>query len=411
MNLKQRGTEEQEVTKKSIWQFFNPSIITLIFMVILVGMGEKLAERFLPLYLIAIGGSIYAAGFLNGLDNLLSAIYSLFGGYVSDRVGYKRALILFNFLAMFGYLLVILIAAWWAVLLGAFFFIAWTAVSLPAIMSLVSKVVDKDKRTMGVSLHSLVRRIPMALGPVVGGLIIGIFGIEDGVRFSFSIAFLLGLLAMILEIRFIEEPERREHKPVMFKQSLKNINPKLRTLLISDILVRFAEQIPYAYLAIYAVSIVGISELEFGFLTSIEMVTAMLIYLPVAYLADTYGKKPYVLTTFVFFAIFPMFFYFSRSFPVFIIAFIVRGLKEFGEPARKALIMDLAPENAKASTFGTYYLIRDVIVSLAAFSSGLLWDLGPWVNMSVATCFGMIGVFYFAFFFKDHDRITDTVIE
>jgi len=36
------------------------------------------------------------------------------------------------------------------------------------------------------------------------------------------------------------------------------------------------------------------------------------------------------------------------------VAFIVRGLKEFGEPTREALIMDLAPEEAKARTFGTY---------------------------------------------------------
>ncbi|MCU0573439.1 MAG: hypothetical protein MUC41_10635 [Syntrophobacteraceae bacterium] len=47
-------------------------------------------------------------------------------------------------------------------------------ISLPATMSLMYKVLLHNKRTMGVSMHSLVRRIPMALGPLIGGLFIGL---------------------------------------------------------------------------------------------------------------------------------------------------------------------------------------------------------------------------------------------
>lgn len=137
----------------------------MLSMVILVGMGEKMAERFLPIYLMALGGGALSIGFLNGLDNLLSALYSFPGGYLSDRLGTKRALLVFNIVAMCGFLVVILIPAWQAVLVGAVFFLSWTAISLPATMSLVAKVLPTNKRTMGVSMHSLVRRIPMALGP------------------------------------------------------------------------------------------------------------------------------------------------------------------------------------------------------------------------------------------------------
>ncbi len=149
------------------------SIVALLFMAILVGLGEKMAERFLPIYLLALGGGILSVGFLNGMDNLLSALYSFPGGYLSDRLGYKRALIVFNLVAMFGYLIVIVFPHWLAVLVGAAFFLSWSALSLPATMSLVSRALPQEKRTMGVSIHSLVRRIPMALGPVIGGVLIG----------------------------------------------------------------------------------------------------------------------------------------------------------------------------------------------------------------------------------------------
>jgi MFS family permease len=136
-------------------------------------------------------------------------------------------------------------------------------------------------------------------------------------------------------------------------------------------------------------------------LTAIEMVTAMLVYIPVAYLADKSHKKPFVAITFFNFALFPLILLFSTSFPLLVIAFAVRGLKEFGEPTRKALIMDLAPDNMKAGMFGLYYLLRDIIVSLAAFGGVFLWNVSPALNFMVAFAFGIAAVVYFVVFGKD----------
>ena len=151
----------------------------------------------------------------------------------------------------------------------------------------------------------------------------------------------------------------------------------------------------------------------------------MLIYIPVAYLADKNTKKPFVVATFGFFTMFPLVLLFSHSFWMMVVAFIVRGFKEFGEPTRKALILDLAPEGKKASTFGVYYLLRDVVVSVAAFGGALLWDQasaarlfemlhlsGDWLsgitafaspttNLLAAFAFGLLGTLYFALFGRD----------
>jgi len=360
-----------------------------------------MAERFLPLYLLAIGGTTFSVGFLNGLDNLLSALYSFPGGYVTEKIGTKKALILFTMIAMFGFSIVIIIPRWWAVLVGAIFFISWTAISLPAIMSLVSSSLPKNKRTMGVSVHSFIRRIPMALGPVLGGVLIGNYGVRIGTRLSFAIALLLGLVSIIVVNRYIPDSSPEKKFPIRLQRSIRFIKGDLKSLLVSDILIRFAEQIPYAFVVIWVVNHQGITPLQFGILTTIEMAVAMIIYLPIAVLADKTTKKPWVLITFIHFTLFPLVLYFSRSFSALVFAFILRGMKEFGEPTRKALIMDLAPENAKAITFGTYYLIRDVIVSIAAFSSAFLWNISPGVNFFVAFLCGVIGTLYFVINGKD----------
>ncbi len=374
----------------------------MVVMVILVGLGEKMAERFLPLYILAIGGSTWVVGGLNAMDNLLSALYSLPGGYAADKIGFKRSLFLFTVLAMGGYLIVILFRSWQAVLVGAVFFISWTAVSLPAVMSLVSKAVPKERRALGVSIHSFFRRIPMALGPIIGGLLIGAYGTKNGVLVAFGAAFIMAGFSLFLIQRYMDndagEGKDRGSQKISFKDMF---NPALRSLLASDILIRFAEQIPYAFVVVWAVNSNGLTALQFGVLTTIEMVTAMLVYIPVANLSDKYGKKRFVLITFGFFTAFPIVLLFSHSFPMFVVAFIIRGLKEFGEPTRKALIMDLAPEAAKARTFGLYYLIRDVIVSIAALSSAALWNIAPAVNFLVAAGFGVAGIIVFAIFGKD----------
>ena len=378
------------------------NIVALLIMVILVGMGEKMAERFLPIYILALGGSSIIIGVLNGMDNLLSALYSLPGGYLSDKLGNKKSLLIFNLIALFGYLIVIFFPYWQAVLIGSVFFLSWTAISLPATMSLVAKSLPQNKRTMGVSVHSLVRRIPMALGPIIGGSFIFWYGEKDGVRLAFIAAFVMGIVSLFIQQNMIKE-EKEERKSTKKPFVLyKEMNPALKNLLVSDILIRFCEQIPYAYVVVWAMKgVAHINSVQFGVLTAIEMVTAMLIYLPVAYLADKSTKKPFVVMTFINFTLFPLVLLYSKTFFLLIIAFVLRGMKEFGEPTRKSLILDLASENEKASTFGLYYLMRDVIVSIAAFGGAFLWQISPEVNFITAFVCGVLGTLYFAIFGKD----------
>ena len=383
------------------------STIAVLGMVVLVGMGERMSERFLPVYMMALGGGAISIGILSGLDNLLSALYSFPGGYLSDRIGTKRALLVFNLVAIAGFLIVILVPAWQAVIVGSVLFISWSSVSLPATMGLISRVLPAGKRTMGVSMHSLVNRIPMALGPVLGGFCIAAWGEADGVRWAFGFALLFAVVAIILQQKLIDEPPRAGAPGGAASGSpramWRRMTPALRNLLVSDILIRFCEQITHAFVVVWCMKMIAqpVSAVQFGLLTTIEMATAVLIYIPVAWLADRGSKKPFVLITFVLFTCFPLVLLFCRSMEWLIPAFVLRGLKEFGEPTRKALIVELSPESRKAGMFGLYYLIRDIVVSVAAFGGAFLWEVSPQANFIGAFFFGVLGTVYYALRGKD----------
>jgi MFS family permease len=208
-------------------------------MVVLVGMGEHMAERFLPIYLIALGGGAIVIGLLQAMDNLLSAIYSFPGGYLADRFGTRTSLLIFNVVAMAGFAIVALIPSWQAVLMGAVLFISWSAISAPATISLLYDVLPVHKRTMGVSMLSIVRRIPKALGPLLGGVLIATWGERDGVRAAFAVAFVLALIALVLQHRLIRPGAVTPGaaRPVAVKDPrrlLRRMSPAMKRLLVTD---------------------------------------------------------------------------------------------------------------------------------------------------------------------------------
>jgi MFS family permease len=245
------------------------------------------------------------------------------------------------------------------------------------------------------------------LGPLLGGTFVWIWGVADGVRYAFVAALAFAVIAMVLQQLLIEDRERKDRTAEANPWRLwEQMHADLRNLLLSDILIRFCERIPDSFVVIWATNAMVANDLVslgkaaflFGVLRAVEHVTAVLCYIPVAHMADRFGKKPFVAITFGFFTLFPILLFFCASFWPLVIAFVVRGLKEFGEPTRKALIMDLSPEDRKAAMFGLYYLLRDVVVSVAAFGGSLLWmipKVGPRVNLITACAFGVIGTTWF----------------
>jgi len=115
----------------------------------------------------------------------------------------------------------------------------------------------------------------------------------------------------------------------------------------------------------------------YGVLVAIQMATAILSYLPAAPLADRIGRKPFVIATFIAFTLFPVAVVMSGSFVALCGAFAIGGVREVGEPARKALIVDLAVPVVRARAIGLYYLVRSLCIAPAAYIGGVLGESPP----------------------------------
>lgn len=372
----------------------------LLAALVLAGTGERLWLVFAPKYLQTLGAGVLIIGLFDALQTLLGALYAYPGGWLTDRFGQRLSLTLFSAVSLAGYSLVLWWHHWLALLLGAFLFLAWSAFSLPATFTVVATSLQSSRHTMGIGVQSMVRRVPMMVGPLAGGWLITRFGWSEGIRYALGGCIVLSLLTLVFQWGLAEAappraPNAMGARPAGLRQVVSGFTPLLRELLVSDILIRFCERIPYAWVVVWAINYGGLSAQRYGVLVAIEMVTAMLCYIPVAHLADKHGRRPFVLITFIFFTLFPLTLMGGASFGWLVLAFIVRGLKEFGEPARKALIISQAAAEWRARTYGAYYLIRDCVVTTGAFLGAWLWHLKPQVNFAGAAVFGAIGTIWF----------------
>lgn len=358
----------------------------LLTAILLINSGEEMWMRFLPKYLEVLGATPFLIALYDALKTLLGAVYAYPGGWAADRFGHRAAFLAFTLLSMLGYLAVLLAGTPTAVIAAMFLFLAWTNFSLPATFSLVAESLPATQHVMGIGMQSLIRRIPVIVGPVAGGLLIDRLGMQLGVPAGAGISLVLAAAAALLIARMLHAAPHPSPFAGLLA-TIRGFTPELRWLLFSDILIRFCERLPFAWVIIYAMA-QGLTATDAGLLTAIEMTAAIACYLPAAALADRYGKEPFVLVTFLMFTLYPLLLAGAHGFPLLALAFVVRGLKEFGEPARKSLIVGYAPPGARAATVGAYYLIRDVIVTSGSFLGAWLWQMGPRVNFLSAAAIG-----------------------
>jgi MFS family permease len=371
------------------------NIVAVSAAMFLLALGENLWRRFIPRYLQTLGAPIAAIGLFGTAEDLLDGLYQYPGGWAADRFGRRRALLAFTSLAAIGYAVYLAMTSWHLAFIALALIMAWDAMASPTLFAVVGDSLPRSMRTMGFTVQSILRRVPIVIAPLIGGLMISRLGLQAGVRLGLAISILMACATLMIVAR-INIPIIAEDTPTDIRGVWVTMPSTLRWLLASDIFIRTCDAMVDVFLVIFAVSVIRVSAAQFGFVIAVQSLAAIAVYIPAARIAAHTGRKPFVIATFVAFALFPVAVVFSTSFPWLVMAFIIGGLREIGEPARKAFIIDLAEPAVRARVVGLYYLGRSVAIAPAAFIGGLLWNISPRLPFYVAAVIGGIGVVVFA---------------
>lgn len=360
----------------------------------LIGLGEELWRKFLPKYLESLGASVRIIGLFGAAEDLLDALYQYPGGWLADRLGRRWSFIAFILLAGIGYVLYLVSRSWPIVLLGLVFVMVWKSMAAPAVFAVIGDALPAGRRVLGFTVQAMLKRVPMIVSPIVGGMLIASLGISPG----FKVALLLTLLLAACALSFafaLRIPVLSAHKTNIVGVWF-SFHAALKRLLVSDIVIRTCEGLTDVLIVLYVTTLASTSIERYGVLVAIQTATSLVAYLPAGRLAGRIGKKPFVIATFSCFALFPLAIVTAESFPWLVVAFVIGGLREIGEPSRKAMILDLADPRLRARTVGLYYLVRGISVAPAAAVGGLLWTIDPRVPFVTAGIVGALGTLIFA---------------
>jgi MFS family permease len=395
------------MTERAIGRFrsflgLERNILVMLFAIVLLGLGEELWVSFVPKYLEALGAGVFVWAAYRTLKDVLDAIYQYPGGVLTDRLGRRRALVLFNLLAIIGYVMYLFSRDWPLVLAGTLFVAAWSSMSLPATFAVIGDSLAHSRRAIGFSVQSIVKRLPIVFAPLIGGWLLQQYGIVQGFHAGLVITIILAVGALLFQQKYyVETPIDRPPRPSGVLPTYRAFDPGLKRLLVSDVLARFAEGMPAALIVIYATTNLGAGLAFYGSLRGLQMLTAIVLYIPAGKLAERWGQRPFVTLTFGFFALLPLTFaLFSAGSQAHVTAFlvlasIIAGLREIGEPARKGLITDLAGENRLGEAVGVYYLIRGFCVAVAPLLGAYLWRISPTATFGIAAVFGIAGAAWY----------------
>ena len=392
------------------WLGINRATLAVLAVIGCLGLSEEIWSNFLSLHLNEQAGVLRAAtymGIFAFAKNVLEGFGYLRGGAVAHRLGPRVALAVSAAPMAAGFTILLTTRNPWAIIGGALLLSNWEPLSVPATFDVVGSEVPKNRQTIAFAVQSIQKRLPKVIGPVGGGLALA----AVGYWLNLTLALALVALAVVLQLTLTRRMRPRpDPVRVPFRTILAGMPRDLRQLLTAEIFIRWGDWFARDFAVLYVVSLLtrewGWSEdaatLTAGYLLAIMGLTALATYVPIAKWVDrSPSPRPFIATTFLLFSLFPICLVLlpkacaALGLPVLaglVTTFVLNGLRELGEPARKAMIsMGFAPE-IRARAVGLYWGLRSFAFCLAPLVAAALWQwIGPDLTFLIGGGIGLAG--------------------
>ncbi|HLA29355.1 MAG TPA: MFS transporter [Syntrophales bacterium] len=394
------------------WLGINRATLGVLAVVGGLGFAEEIWRNFLAIHLKdSVTGINQAARVLEAAKymgifaffvNLFEGFGYIIGGRVAHRLGARSALIVSALPMLLGFTLLLITRHPLSIVFSALLVSNWEPLSVPATFAVVGSEVPKNRRAIAFAVQSIQKRLPKVIGPLIGGVAMAV-----GFWLNLSLAFGFVFLACIIQFFLLGRMRpTNDVTSVPFRQVLQKIPPDLRLLLSAEIFLRWGDWFVRDFAVLYVVGVLARSNQEAGFLLALTSLTALLTYIPVGKMVDRApSPKPFIGLTFFLFALFPInLVVLPRILPslgaplgaALILVFILNGLREIGEPARKSLIAGGFPAEIRARGVGLYWGMRSFAFCPAPLISYFLWSfLGPDATFLIGGFLGMIGAAWF----------------
>jgi len=381
----------------------NRSVLAVLMAICGLGLAEEVWRNFLAIYLNLkiddLGRVVGYMGVFAFVLNLFEGCAYIAGGMLSHRLGPRVALVLSAVPMACGFGLMLFTSQPWMVVLGAVLMTNWEPASVPATYEIMGSEVPKDRRTVAFAVQSIQKRLPKVIGPLLGTAVFAAIGFWLNLTIAFA---LVGMSVMLLASLSKNMKPKPPAVEVSVRDVLGNMPKEVKLLLTAEVFIRWSDWFVRDFAALYVVYKLGVDKASWGIFPAITSFVALITYIPMGKLVDrSSSPKPYIGLTFFLFALFPFCLVLlpKTGLPVsaaVALAFALNGLREIGEPARKAYITAAFPKEVRARSVGLYWGLRSFAFCPAPLVAWWLWEtVGPDNTFLIGGGFGVLGTVWY----------------
>jgi len=251
----------------------------------------------IPVFINEFNLSIFEAGLLVSIPQVLSIAISIPYGLITDRVDPRKLIALSLLISSFSGLAVSQAGSFFTLLLPISFIPLSSMIYHPPALTMVSELFPEKRRSRVLGIHAAGGTTGVAIGPITLGIILERFGW----RFSYLIWCIPVLLSTLL-LFSIPKPKFSESRMAASKEdentmgksensSLKMFKRGFLLLLLAMGVNSIGQQALSAYMTTYLVSVRKLSESAASLLYGLSPFVGILGSLIGGYLGDRLGNK------------------------------------------------------------------------------------------------------------------------
>jgi len=357
----------------------------LLFMgtMILANIAGAMHGPLLPLYLQSLGAGVEQVGLFFTLGAIAPLAFQIFGGWLSDAIGRLQAIAIGSATGVLGYLVYILAPGWEWLLLATVAEAVTRAFVAPSYMAFIAEESTEATRGRVYALSQALFTVVGIVGPPIGGYLSQYLGFKP----MYVIAGGLYAAATVIRL-FMARDAQREAGESSEKPSLAHLKTSLAAMgglvlaggivtwvFISDGVRDVTFSMAFQLLPLYMQNLMGLSNVEIGWLSSISALTTMLFLTPAGWLSDRKGERVGIVSGFALIASALAVFLGSRTFVGFAVVWVLFGVgSALIEPAYNALISKVVPLNLRGTAFGLFSTSLGLISLPAPYIGATLWE-------------------------------------
>ena len=380
------GPLSKDAAAGKIWGF-NRNVFFLGVVSFLTDVSSEMIFTLIPLFLSnVLGAATTIIGLVGGLSESLDALFRIFSGWFSDRIGKRKSL------AVAGYSISTIakpfmyLASTWGIVLGVKFGDRiGKGIRTSSRDALVADSVASDERGKSFGLHRAMDTSGAVLGLVIAAIVI-YFTQGGGLELSLEsyrrlvlIGIVPAVLAVVVLVRFVKE---RERKPVPGTSSRPGFSlPGLiagfdtRFKLFLVVMALFTLGNSSDFFVILRAQNMGACVFHIILMLILFNATYAAVALPAGRLSDRLGRKRVIVIGWGVYAL--VYLGFALASQIWQVWLLFAGYGVYYgmvEGAARAFVADLVPEEKRGTAYGLYHGTVGITLLPASLIAGWMWQ-------------------------------------